>query len=97
MVTILGKSLQPQPSICLWPVLFRLAKFANKAKAYPNGLAYCENFNEKLTHYRRPEFVSQYLRRNDVRPLKKVINSECDSRDHIRNRGILKGEVSLYN
>jgi hypothetical protein len=32
-----------------------------------------ENFNEKLTHYRRPEFVSQYLRRNDIRPLKKVI------------------------
>lgn len=31
-----------------------------------------ENFNEKLTHYRRPEFVSQYLRRNDIRPLKKV-------------------------
>lgn len=31
-----------------------------------------ENFNEKLTHYRRPEFVSQYLKRNDIRPLKKV-------------------------
>ena len=34
-----------------------------------------ENFNEKLTHYRRPEFVSQYLRRNDIRPLQKVIQT----------------------
>ena len=31
-----------------------------------------ENFNEKLSHYRRPEFVSLYLKRHDIRPLKKV-------------------------
>ena len=31
-----------------------------------------ENFNEKLAHYRRPEFVSHYLKRHDIRPLKKV-------------------------
>jgi len=32
----------------------------------------CENFNKKLTHYERPNFVNKYLKKHQISPLKKV-------------------------